>query len=381
VLSDLHPVASGEPLSQRRFHDCRLRRAERRNPGARVVVVKNPIPVVIVAGYLGSGKTTLLNHLLHNSGGARIGVVVNDFGSINIDSMLVAGQVDSMVSLGNGCLCCAVDVSEMDDLFARLAHPRSEIDVIVVEASGLAEPKSLIRLVLGSANPHIAYGGLVEVVDAAEFAETRERHPEIDQHLRLADLVVVNKADRVAAEQLSATVATVREIVGQVPVLATAEARIDPRLLFDPKSVPATGQLSLDQLLIDDHHHEPGEPRNHRHLHDDYDSLSFVTPTPLHPVRLLEFLEDLPVGVFRVKGFVRFAVAGEKRKFVVHNVGRHLRIRATRWVASDLRETQLVVIGTTLDVEAIRGRLDAAVHTGTVLEQQAMLGIHRYLER
>lgn len=71
------------------------------------------IPVVIVAGFLGSGKTTLLNHLLRDNRGTRIGVVVNDFGAINIDAMLVAGQVDAMVSLGNGCVCCAVDVSEL----------------------------------------------------------------------------------------------------------------------------------------------------------------------------------------------------------------------------------------------------------------------------
>ncbi len=73
------------------------------------------IPVVVLAGFLGSGKTTLLNHLLHRSGGSRIGAIVNDFGAIEIDAMAVAGALgDSTVSLGNGCLCCAVDVSELD---------------------------------------------------------------------------------------------------------------------------------------------------------------------------------------------------------------------------------------------------------------------------
>src|SRR5690242_20302639 len=72
------------------------------------------IPVVVLAGFLGSGKTTLLNHLLGAGAGTRIGAVVNDFGSIEIDAMTIAGQVDSMVSLGNGCLCCAVDTSELD---------------------------------------------------------------------------------------------------------------------------------------------------------------------------------------------------------------------------------------------------------------------------
>ena len=77
-------------------------------------MAKKRIPVVIVAGFLGSGKTTLLNHVLRNNRGVRVGVIVNDFGAVNIDSMMVAGQVDSMVSLSNGCMCCAVDVSDMD---------------------------------------------------------------------------------------------------------------------------------------------------------------------------------------------------------------------------------------------------------------------------
>lgn len=158
------------------------------------------IPVVVLAGFLGSGKTTLLNHLLHHGGGTRIGAIVNDFGSIEIDAMAVAGQLgDSSVSLGNGCLCCAVDASELDEYLDRLTRPsgRNGIDVIVIEASGLAEPQELVRMVLASENPRIVYGGLVEVVDAVEFDTTREQHPELDRHLAIADLVVVNKADRV----------------------------------------------------------------------------------------------------------------------------------------------------------------------------------------
>ncbi len=340
--------------------------------------VKPAIPVIIVAGYLGSGKTTLLNYLLRNNGGTRIGVVVNDFGSINIDSMLVAGQVDSMVSLGNGCLCCAVDVSDMDELFDRLAHPRSQIDVIVVEASGLAEPKNLIRLVLGSLNPYISFGGLVEMIDAAEFADTRARHPEIDQHLRLADLVLVNKADRLDASELSALVDSVVGLVGEVPVLTTTDGRVDPELLFDPpeRDLRVARQLTLDQVMLDDHaDHVAG----HRHLHDGYDSIAFMSATPLDPRKLVDFLEAPPTGLYRMKGFVRFGVAGEARKFVLHTVGRHIRFHPTRWAKDEDRRTQLVLIGAGLARGAVTDRLEGTVHTGDPLERDAMLGVHRYV--
>lgn len=185
------------------------------------------IPVVVLAGFLGSGKTTLLNHLLHRSGGSRIGAIVNDFGAIEIDAMAVAGALgDSTVSLGNGCLCCAVDASELDQYLERLADPSLGIDVIVIEASGLAEPQELVRMVLASEHPGIVYGGLVEVVDAAEFDDTRSRHPEVDRHLALADLVVVNKLDRAADGER--VLGLVRSLVDRAAVVRPPTAGSTP---------------------------------------------------------------------------------------------------------------------------------------------------------
>ena len=107
------------------------------------------IPVVVLAGFLGSGKTTLLNHLLRTSGGTRIGVVVNDFGRINIDAFAVSAQVDSMVSLSNGCLCCAVDGTELDAMLEKLAS--ADLDVIVIEASDPKfDPQRARRLLDGT---------------------------------------------------------------------------------------------------------------------------------------------------------------------------------------------------------------------------------------
>ncbi len=206
------------------------------------------IPVVVLAGFLGSGKTTLLNHLLHRSGGSRIGAIVNDFGSIEIDAMAVAGALgDSTVSLGNGCLCCAVDASELDVFLDRLTRPSARIDVIVIEASGLAEPQELVKMLLASENPRIVYGGLVEVVDAAEFDATRQKHPEIDRHLAIADLVVVNKADR--APDPDRVIGLVRSLTDRAAVVSASYGRIDPEFLFDRRPTEERiGQLSFDDL-------------------------------------------------------------------------------------------------------------------------------------
>ncbi|MFI1913448.1 CobW family GTP-binding protein [Nocardia sp. NPDC020380] len=344
------------------------------------------IPVLVVAGFLGAGKTTLLNRLLRHRD-VRIGVVVNDFGAVNIDAMLVAGQVDAMVSLGNGCVCCAVDVSELDDLFDRLAHPKQKIDVIVVEASGLAEPRNLIRMVAGSDNPRIGYGGLIEVVDAEHFPESRDRHPELATHLRMADLVVLNKADRIAPEALERLRGDITELVGRTPVYSTTHGRIDPGLLFDLPArtarEPRPGdQLSFDELLLGehDHDHHCDEHCDHHHLHDDYDSISFTSTTDLNPRELIAVLEDPPPGLFRAKGVLAFAVPDDQRKFVLHMVGRHITVEPTQWARHEPRTSNLVLIGTGLDEPGITARLDATVHTGPEpLDEQELLPIWRYV--
>jgi G3E family GTPase len=335
------------------------------------------IPVVVLAGFLGSGKTTLLNHLLHHSGGSRIGALVNDFGAIEIDAMAVAGALgDSTVSLGNGCLCCAVDASELDQYLERLAEPSLGIDVIVIEASGLAEPQELVRMVLASEHPGVVYGGLVEVVDAAEFDATRSRHPEIDRHLALADLAVVNKVDRVADGER--VLGVVRSLVDRAAVVPASYGRIDPEFLFDCRpSEERIGQLSFDDLH---EHGEPGARDDHAgHLHDAYDSLSFVSPQPLDPRRLMEFLDSRPQGLYRIKGYVDFGPYDVRNRYAVHAVGRFLRFYPEPWPAGEERLTQLVLIGSGIDAPALGKQLDACRSDAPHADEHGMWGVLRYV--
>ncbi|MBP2475882.1 G3E family GTPase [Crossiella equi] len=334
-------------------------------------MAKKLIPVIVVAGFLGAGKTTLLNHLLHNDQGARIGVVVNDFGRVNIDAMLVAGQADAMVSLSNGCLCCVADTSEMDELLDRLAKPGA-LDVIVIEASGLAEPQTLVRMVVASENPHLTYGGLVEVVDAAEFEATLERHPELAKHLRLADLVVLNKVDRVDDTGRLLLLNELEHLAPGTPVVPAEHGRVDTRLLFDHEAVPedlsVARQLTIDELLREEHDH------HHEHLHTEYGTVDFSADGPLHPMRLLDFLTHRPAGVYRVKGFVHFGP--DDRRFTLHTVGSHLRLTADPWPRKEIRRNQLVLIGTDLDEAEVLAGLTACVDQapGTT-DERAMLRV------
>ncbi|WP_327294845.1 MULTISPECIES: GTP-binding protein [unclassified Streptomyces] len=352
---------------------------------------RKPVPVVVLAGFLGSGKTTLLNHLLRQSRGTRIGAVVNDFGAIEIDAMTVAGQVDSMVSLGDGCLCCAVDTSELDEYLGRLSLPGLRIDVIVIEASGLAEPQELIRMILASGNPDIVYGGLVQVVDAAEFDATRSRHPETDRHLTLADLVVLNKADRVDEVGRARIRAAVGEHAVGVPVVSTAYGQIDPGLLIDRRPAgERVGQLSFDDLRDDqacsradvgDHDGHDGRGHEHSgHLHALYESVGFVSAEPMNPRRLMEFLDARPDGLYRIKGFVHFGVPGHPEKYTLHAVGNFLRFYPSPRAEGEEPLTELVLIGSGIDTEAVRDRLDGCrEYAPQDVPAESMWGVLRYV--
>jgi G3E family GTPase len=323
------------------------------------------IPVVLVAGFLGAGKTTLLNHLLYAARGTRLGVIVNDFGQIDIDAMTVAGRVDSMISLGNGCLCCAADTSDIDTMLGKLAE--SDIDVIVIESSGLADPQTMVRMLLASTVPGIRYGGLVTVLDAVEFPRTVSEHPDLARQLKIADLLVLNKTDLMP--DIADVISEIRSFNGESPILPVNHGRIDPALLFDGTDRPVAQQLSFEDLLRDDHHD---------HAHAVYDTVSYTTSDPIHPVRLMDFLDNRPAGLYRMKGFVHFGLPGHTDRFTLQTVGNYLRFHRSPWPRGTTPATQLVLIGKDIDAGAVRDRLAACAQDGPV-DVGDMLWVTRYV--
>ena len=233
-------------------------------------------------------------------------------------------------------------------------------------------------MVLASENRRVVYGGLVEVVDAAEFAATRQRHPETDRHLALADLVVVNKADRVPEDELRAVRETVAGLADRAAVIEATHGRIDPELLFD-RVVPEdeiVGQMSIEDVLYAD---EDG----HAHPHAAYDTVSLATAVPLHPRRLMAFLDSRPEGLYRLKGFVDFGAADPDHRYLVHAVGRFLRFYPEPWPAGEERLSQLVLIGTGVDAAALRKELAGCEvdGPGDAPDEHSMWGVLRYVPR
>ncbi|MDT9592684.1 GTP-binding protein [Nocardioides zeae] len=326
-----------------------------------------PVPVVVLAGSLGAGKTTVVNHVLRNSADTRIGVIVNDFGDIDVDGLLVAGQADMLVSASGGCLCCATDDGMVADFLRRLTAPRAGIDAVLVEASGVADPVQLVQRVVDDLGRNARFGGLVVLLDAEHTStdDLGDADGQLLRGLRAADLVVVTKADRVDEGHLARLRAHLRAALPGRPVTVARSGAVDPALLFDLRHDPDR-QLTLGDVRA-------GE---NAHLHTPFRSVSWTSETALHPRRLARLLDDGVPEAFRVKGFLTIAVDGYPTRWTVHRVGRHVRL--TPGVPAGARRgTELVLIGPELGGSAYDELSGVVLAPGEVAGPDDLWGLER----
>lgn len=366
-------------------------------PGARRAP-GDSLPVLVLTGYLGAGKTTLLNHLLSGAPGLRIAAIVNDFGDINVDADAVAGRVDDMVSMANGCVCCEVDASELGEALTRLADPELGMDLAVIEASGLAEPSVLSRMVHDVPREVARHAGMIQVVDAEGLDDALARHPRLATHLEEADLVVVNKCDLISRARFGELRATIRTHAPRVAVLPAVRAAVPAGLLLgmEPGPAPVAGHGHGDEHGHGADHDHDGD---HAHLHDDYTAVTLTPRGHLHPRRFLTALASPPTGAYRAKGTLSLATADGPRRYEVALVGRRVELRAVPEDvaapgdgASDPSDPSavvdgggvapdgLVVIGVDMDDDEVRRFLEPALlSAGEGVDADAVLGLHPYL--
>ena len=321
------------------------------------------VPVIALTGCLGAGKTTLLNHLLRTPG-ARLGVVINDFGDINVDAALVSGEVDEPASVAGGCLCCMPDAGGLESALERLTAARADLDAILVEASGLAEPPNLVRLLRSAASRRVRYAGLVDVVDAINDARTASTAAPPARY-GAATLVVVAKTDLLGADERRRALARVtgraRARNPRALVIEADHGRIDPLLVMDVAHEAAPpDELPLAELTRLARAEAHGD---HHHAHAD--SLTVAAPLPVSPGPLADLLESPPADAYRLKGVLDVATGTGwsqaplgARRMVVNVVAGQVHLEAGR----STRDTRLglVAIGAHLG-DDVRPRLEDAL--------------------
>ncbi len=336
--------------------------------------MEKKIPILAIVGFLGSGKTSLLNHILQNNQGLKIAVIVNDFGAINIDAMLVAKQTDSQLELSNGCICCAVEDSGLDDAISQLAHAGSLIDYIIIEASGLAEPTDLARILEASKNKYARLDSILAVIDAETVLDMSEKHPSFFKQLGIADTIVLNKIDLASASKQKKVKGYLKFLNERARIIEAEHGQIDTRLILDIDASNKRDGMQGEQLQLG-HSHEHGE---HRHLHDHFTKTTFSSRKPIDPKAFeLYMKEGIDTAVYRAKGFVYFGMKGLEQKYVFQLVGNRFTLKAEDW-RGHIPETELVFIGEAFDIEKLQNDLEKLIDTSPDDIAGNLMDIHAY---
>ena len=335
------------------------------------------LPVLILTGYLGSGKTTVLNHFLA-TGGARIGVIINDFGDVNVDAALVAGHVAEPVSIAGGCLCCIEDPRQLDDALRALSRPSLELDAVVIEGSGIAEPPGLIHMVLGSDVRDVRFGGLVEVIAVSRVALAEAGGWDLAQHVKAAAVVLLTTTDLADPRETAAVRERIVHANPHALVIDAPHGAADPRLFFDAAEhpVPEGGQLALWEFG-----RAPGHDHHDHDHHVHHRATSLDAPATVDPAALAELLEDPPGSVHRVKAIVDVAAGRGIRRFVAHSVAGYVSVEKIDRPSDGPPRSRVVAIGLEHDDAALRRCLDALVrpHGSPVATARELRRLTRFL--
>lgn len=308
-----------------------------------------PIPVLILTGFLGSGKTTLLSQALHDPAMAGTLVIVNELGAVGLDHDLLWSGGQVALSLDNGCICCSVSddlITMLADLFWKRLHrdiPR--FSRVLIETTGIADPRAIVETL--RTNPLVAeryrYGGTVTVVDPRAGLERLRRHPEAMAQVAVADRLVLSHADMMTAGRLDTTISALTNINPLAEIATSAKGSAGTAAFF------SLADIDKDRPFTPRHH-------DHHHAHPDVETFAVALREGLDAATIRSGLADMAraggSALLRAKGMVRTS----EGRMLIQMVGSEITSLALMETSVE-RDSFLVVIGKRLDEMAVRAAL------------------------
>lgn len=296
------------------------------------------IPVTVIGGYLGAGKTTLLNHILRNNRGIRIAVLVNDFGSINIDADLIESQDGDTLNLANGCICCSLAGGfnmALDSIRARTILP----DRVMVEASGVSDPYKIAQY---AHSPGFMLDSVIVLADAEQIQKRsidKYVGRQVVRQLHSADLLVLNKIDLISDAKRNEVKVWLRDLVPEIRVIEISHGQLPVDILFGESSQTSTQKLGkwINEAHDDKHTLE-------HHHGEDYVSWSYSGLAPLDGTKFKEWLAGLNENVLRGKGFLYLA-ENPATSFIFQLIGKRWSIVQSKAWGDQEPGSKLVLIG------------------------------------
>lgn len=294
------------------------------------------LPLTIVTGFLGSGKTTLLNHILKNANGLRIAVLVNELGDIDIDSQLLVSIDENQIELTNGCICCTLNEDLVQAVY-NILQKRSEIDYLIVETTGVADPLPVVLTFLGTELRDLTQlDAILTVVDAETILDTRiEDIQAVGEQIIYGDIILLNKTDLVSASELVMAKQEINRIKPDARIVNTQKCQISLAALLTLQDANFLSQT----LQIDE--------ETDRHLEaDGFMTISFQSKRSISLKKFQQFLDhQLPSSMLRMKGIMWFAESNKCHIFQLS--GKRFSIEDREWIKPP--SNQIVCIGRNFD--------------------------------